>query len=100
MPIKPRDLEDMLENKYGFVPAKGHSSDHRWYELKLPDMPSILTKVSHSRKEIGDPLLGKIARQLRVRKPYFNGMVSCNHSRADYYGQIQDDPYPPFDVLF
>lgn len=98
MPIKPKKLESLLQNKFGFSPAKGHSSDHRWYELKLSGLPPILTKVSHSRDTINPHLEGKISRQLRVKKPYYEGMMSCKNSREDYYQQVREAPSPPFDV--
>jgi hypothetical protein len=97
--IHPGKLEGILQNKFGFEPVKGRS-DHRWYELRLPGLPPIRTKVSHSRDPIGPNLQGKIARQLRVTKPYFVGMVSCQNSKADYERQVVDDPHPPFDILF
>jgi hypothetical protein len=100
MPYKPREIKKTLKNKFGFGPAKGHSDDHSWYELCLPGLPSILTKVSHGKKEVGRKLEGKIARQLRVRTPYFRGMVGCTHSYEDYCRQIREDPYPPFDHRF
>jgi len=98
MPIKPRDLERLLQGKFDFVPAKGHSSDHRWYELRLPGLPPILTKVSHRKTEISDDLLGKIRRQLRVRNRFFREMVDCTKEREDYRQQVRKDPFPPFDV--
>lgn len=100
MPLRPRELENILTNKFHFEPAQGHSSDHRWYELKLPNLPTILTKVSHSRQEIGSNLEGKIARQIRVRKNYYRGMISCTNDCEDYYRQVRTDPYPPWDHLF
>jgi hypothetical protein len=100
MPRRPRDIENLLQQKFGFSPAKQRSSDHRWYELRLPDLPPILTKVSHTKKEIGPVLEGKIARQLRVHKPYFEGMMDCTRSRTDYYQQVREAPYPPFDIRF
>ncbi len=100
MSRKPRKIEKVLQSKFGFSPAEGHSSDHRWYELQLPGLPLILTKVSHNKKEIGPKLEGKIARQLRVRGPYFRGMVDCKNNREDYYQKVQEDPYPPFDIRF
>ena len=100
MTRRPADIEDKLQNKFGFSRARSHSSDHRWYELKLPGLPTILTKVSRSTKDIGDKLEGKIARQLRVRKPFFAGMIDCTKSRADYEHQIRSDPFPPLDVRF
>jgi predicted RNase H-like HicB family nuclease len=77
MPRRPRDIETALQTKFGFVRAAAHSSDHHGYELRLPGLPLILTKVSHSKQDIGPKLEGKIARQLRVRKPYFDGMIEC-----------------------
>ena len=100
MPQRRDDLEAILQRKFGFKVAKDHSPDHRWYELRLPDLPPIRTKVSHSRGDIGSVIEGKIARQLRVRAPYFRGMVSCTNSKDDYYKQVQDDPFPPWDVRF
>lgn len=100
MPRKPSDLETVLQRKFGFAPAREHSSDHRWYELRLPGLPPILTKVSHGRKEITAKLEGKIARQLRVRGPYLQEMLDCSHSREEYYQKLRDDPFPPFDIRF
>ena len=92
MPHKSSEIETLLQYKFGFVKAKEHSSDHRWYELRLPGLPTILTKVSHGKKEISRKLEGKIARQLRVQGPYFKGMLSCKHSREDYYQKLQENP--------
>jgi len=100
MPIKPKELEGLLQSKFGFSLAKGHSSDHRWYELKLSELPPILTKVSHSRETINPKLESKIARQLRVRKSYYEGMMSCKNAREDYYRQVRENPIPPFDIRF
>ena len=100
MPRKTRDVESLLQSKYGFTEAKERSRDHRWYGLNLPGLPTIATKFSHSNQDINPALESKIARQLRVRKPYFVGMVDCTHSKQDYYRQVQQDPFPPFDVRF
>jgi len=99
MPYKPKEVERKLQDKFLFSPAKGHSLDHHWFELQLPGLPPIFTKVSHSRKEIRAKLEGKIARQLKVRTRYFRGMINCTNSRTDYYRQVGENPYPPFDVL-
>src|SRR5713101_5136753 len=99
MPRKPRDIEKALTTKFGFTPASSRSSDHRCYELTLPGLPPIHTKLSHSKADIGPNLEGKIARQMRVRKPFFDSMMKCHKTRDEYYAQIRADPYPPFDVL-
>jgi hypothetical protein len=93
MPRTAREIEEILQQKFGFVPAKGHASDHRWYELQLPGVRTILTKVSHGRHEVGPKLEGQMARQLRVRGPYFQGMLSCTHGRDAYYQQVRDHPF-------
>ena len=98
MPFRPREVESNLQSKFGFSPAREHSSDHRWYELRLPGLPSILTKVSHRRGEVSRGVEGKIARQCRVRVPYFRGMMDCTKKREDYYQQVQVAPYPPFSI--
>lgn len=100
MPIKPKELESLLQNKFGFSLAQGHSSDHRWYELKLHGLPPILTKISHSREQINPGLVNKIARQLRVKKLYYEGMMSCIHTCEEYYQQVRENPIPPFDIRF
>jgi len=98
MPFKPAEIEASLQGKFGFSPAEGHSSDHRWYELCLPGLQPILTMVSHGKKEIDANIEGKMARQLRVRAPFFRGMIRCTKNRDDYCRQVHEDPYPPFDI--
>ena len=100
MPYRNRDVENVLVDKFGFVAASGHEEGHRWVELKLPGLPVIATKFSHKREDIRDKLWGIIAKQLRVRKSYLNGMIDCNNSREDYYQQVVTDPFPPFNFRF
>ena len=99
MPRRAAEIEGLLQHKFGFSRAMQHGSDHRWYELRLEGLPRILTMVSHGRGEIGPVVLGRMARQLRVRGPFFDGMMSCTRSREEYYRQLREAPYPPFDVL-
>ena len=99
MPINPTDLEHILLYKFDFSEAK-QGRDHKWYELQLEGLPVIMTKISHSNNEIHTRLEGKIARQMRVRAPFFKQMISCTRSREQYYAQVRVDPYPPFDFVF
>jgi len=96
MPIKPRELENLLITKFGFRESKGHSSDHRWLERSIEGIPTIRTMISHSRKEIRQRLESKIARELHVRTDYFRDMVGCTHDAQDYCSQVRRDPYPPW----
>lgn len=84
MPRKPREIVSILQSKFGFVPSTRHN-DHEWYELQLPDLPLIATKVSFNKKDIRDKLMARMARQCRVRKPYFDGMLDCTNGREAYY---------------
>jgi hypothetical protein len=101
MPFKPRDIESLLQTKFGFVEDAGRSGDHRWYVLRIDDdLPDIVTKVSHSKKDIGKKLEGKIARQLRVSKSFFAGMFSCQNDKDSYENRVRTDPVPPWNVRF
>ncbi len=91
MPWKRRKIEGLLTGKFGFSETDHHSSDHRWYELQLPNVAVVCTKFSHSLKEIGRPLEGKIAKQLRVKTSYFREMMSCSQKRVDYYERLQKE---------
>ena len=93
-----REVEKTLLNKFAFsaVPEK---ADHRWFRLKLPDLPPILTMFSHTREDIGDTLWKKIATQLRVQSNYLNGMIDCSNSREAYYEKVRSEPNPPWGHL-
>jgi hypothetical protein len=94
MPRRNRDVEATLLNKFHFERSPTRSDDHRWLQLKLPDLPPIITHFSHGRQEIGDVLWSLIAKQLRVRKKFLNEMIDCTKSRDDYYEQLRSDPLP------
>ena len=96
MPLTPREISSQLQHKFGFTEATGHSEDHRYYELNLPDLPTIWTKVSHNNKDVGASVESKMARQLHVPRAFFNQMIRCTRSRADYYTEVQTNPTPPF----
>lgn len=100
MPLKHKDVKSALVNKLGFVPSESRSDDHLWFELKLPGLPTIATKLSHSRSDIGRNLEGKMARQCRVRKKHFRAAVVCTLSADEYRALVRTDPYPSWDVRF
>lgn len=95
MPFRPSEIERLLQNKFGFERVS-EKQDHRWYSLRLEGMPTITTKVSHSRGDVGSQLESRIAKQLRVRNPFFKEMMSCTKSRDDYEHQVRDAPFPPW----
>jgi hypothetical protein len=100
MPIKVHKLEKALTRKLGFTEAKHRSADHVWYELSLPGLPTIATKVSHGQKELSRKLESLIAKQLRIRKSLLMSIFACHKGRSEYEEQVRNDPYPPFSVRF
>jgi hypothetical protein len=94
MPRRNRDVENTLLTKFEFTASK-HSDKHRWVKLQLPGLPVIATFFSHAKGDIGDVLWKKIARQLRVRTSYLNGMMDCHNSRDDYYKKVREEPFAP-----
>lgn len=94
MAYRNRDVEKTLLNKFEFTSSTTHSKDHRWLELKLPNLPVITAHFSHTKENIGDTLWMLIARELRVNKSFLNGMISCTKSRDDYYEQVKTAPTP------
>ena len=95
MPRTTTELDRLLRGKFGFEYDAHREAGHTWYVLRIPGLSPIRTKLSHGRKEV--TVESKIARQLRVRKAFYDGMMDCRHSRDDYVQQITMDPYPPFD---
>ena len=96
MPRYNRDVENKLLNKFAFSPALTKADDHRWFELKLPGLPVIITRFSHTKEDIRDPLWKIIATQLHVRPQYLTGMIDCHNTREAYYKQVRADPFPPW----
>lgn len=74
MPRDARDLISGLKQK-GFVQSEG---DHHFFRLHIDGKKQIIsTKVSHGEREIGDPLLGKMARQIGLSRRDFLQLVDC-----------------------
>lgn len=78
------DIDSALQRK-GFVKDEG---DHSYYIYwNISGKKTIRkTKMSHgtSHKEIGDPLLGQMARQLGLTKKDFLQLVDCTIDQEMY----------------
>lgn len=71
MPRKARDVKASLTGKFGFSPAAvGRDKGHEWF-------------------------LAKIARQLRVRRGYMDGMIDCANSSDAYRTKLRENPDGP-----
>ena len=82
MPRPRRTVMSALVRK-GFAAAEG---DHPYYIYHTADGRKTLakTKVSHSGKDIADPILGMMARQCKLTAPQFRNLVDCPLSREAY----------------
>ena len=77
-------VERALEAK-GFRPRKG---DHRYfvYYTREGKKTPVWTKTSHGRggADIPDNLLGRMAKQCKLRTADFRALVDCSLSQAGY----------------
>jgi hypothetical protein len=80
--MKVGDIREALKAK-GF--HEDRSRDHYYYFLHYKGKKSsVFTKVSHGEREIRAPLLSVMARQLKITKEQFSGLVICTLSGEDY----------------
>jgi hypothetical protein len=74
MPRPARGVMAALEQK-GFAKRE---SDHTYFHLWVSGKKTpIFTKVSHGEKEIGDRLLGMMARQIKLSAKQFRDLLDC-----------------------
>ncbi len=91
MPWKARDVKAALTRKFGFsLQSQGRSNRHEWFAKDVPGVPRVLTMFSHGMVDLSDSLLGKIARQLRVRRSDLDAMVGCTQSLEDYTRRLRE----------
>jgi hypothetical protein len=85
VPLKAGDLQDKLENKFGF--ARDDSGKHITFKLVVDDVYLAATHVSHgwrAKDEIGDALVTLIARQLGVTSAQLRQMIACTLDSPGY----------------
>ncbi len=76
-----RQVADSLQKK-GFQERQG---DHAFYHLFVDGKKTVVsTKISHGEKDIGDKLLGMMARQVRLTRKQFGELVDCPMSAEEY----------------
>lgn len=66
--------------------------DHFYYLYRRLDgaLSPVRTKISHGEKEIGEPLIAMMSRQLRLAKGDFKAFIECSLSREDYELRVFD----------
>ncbi len=83
----PRDRDDIVASlkKKGF---KEDNSNHKFYIYYKKDgkKSAVKTMVSHgsSYRTIGDNLLNKMAKQVRLTKPNFLQFIDCTLDQEKY----------------
>jgi hypothetical protein len=82
-------LREALISKMGFEQSQ---TDHEIFELVLDGLVVATTKMSHKNpgRDVGDVLLGKMAKQCRVSAPNFKRTVSCQISGQDYQTLVRE----------
>lgn len=85
--LKVRTIRKNLGKK-GFRESEG---DHTFLVFYHDNKKSALrTKVSHGETEIGDPLIGKMARQLCLTKEQFIAFSECTISEERFVELVKD----------
>lgn len=67
--------------------AKGMERDdshHHMYRKTLGGITTLVTRMSHGKKEIGNDLLGRMAKQCCLRQGEFLELVDCPMSEAEW----------------
>lgn len=84
--LKVRDIAGSLQRK-GFKETNG---DHKFYVYYDGEHETdIRTKISHSEKEIGEPLIGKMSRQMKLSKDEFKHFVECTFTKEQYAEKLR-----------
>jgi len=80
VPFSAGQVRRALTSKVGFAPSH---TDHEIFEFVHDGRVVATTKISHqsSGRDIGNALLGIMARQCYVPGPIFRGTVACHISK-------------------
>jgi predicted RNA binding protein YcfA (HicA-like mRNA interferase family) len=81
-----KEVEAALEKK-GFLRNEG--DHHRFiYQTKDGRKTRVLTKTSHSHRQIADNILSQMAKQCGLSNKQFGLLVECPLSREDYEQEL------------
>lgn len=83
-----KDIESALSEK-GF--QREHGRDHIFYFFARGGRRTrVYTKVSHSGKDVGPKLISRMARQCKLTKAQFLGLVDCSLTGEGYLKVLMD----------
>jgi predicted RNA binding protein YcfA (HicA-like mRNA interferase family) len=84
---KCKDVEAALVKK-GFQRREGDHQYFVYHRSSDAKKTSVFTKISHGEREIGDFLLGQMAKQCKVNRADFLELVDCPLDRAGYEARL------------
>ena len=90
MAIQFRDMRRTLTKKFRFT--KTERQGHEWYELLDKSGNAIVTTLLSRQargRDIYQPLLGRIAKQLRLNSAQLKSAVDCPLTREEYYAILK-----------
>jgi predicted RNA binding protein YcfA (HicA-like mRNA interferase family) len=89
MPRKHKDIRTALEAK-GFVPEATRKHIHFVFEDSEGKTTTARTMLSHDAgsSDIGDGLLGKMARQIGISRAEFLSLVDCPLSKEELEAKV------------
>lgn len=89
MPRKAREVLSGLKRK-GFVEEREGHHIFLIYETIAGLRTDIRTRLSHQSggNDVGDPLLGAMARQVRLSRREFDELIDCPLSRQEYESKL------------
>ena len=99
MPKDAREVIAGLEKKGFRRRDNDHAFLHLWVDGKKTP---VYTKVSHGEKEIGDKLLGMMARQVRLVRKQFLELVECPLKLDEYIAILRREGHvasPPLTTM-
>ena len=86
--LKKRSIINSMTKK-GF--KENTSGDHIYLAFVVDGKKTgIKTKVSHSHSEIGDSLIGLMAKEIKISKRDFMDFINCTLSEQDYRNKVQN----------
>ena len=90
MPRKAREVRRGLRRK-GFRETDSRHRKLEYYKLNGQE-GGVNTLMSHgSERDLGDHLLGQMARQIHLTRRQFDDLIDCRLSQADYEAMLRRD---------
>lgn len=86
MPLDRRKTEQALTGKLDMVLRDRRRDDHRYYQFVQNGKVIVQTKIStgSGHRDISDPIVGAIARQLQIPTPFLVEIVGCTKSLPEF----------------